>query len=296
MKIVLNGTPEELKEFLGMNKSNGFNLSFMGGIDIGNGDETVMSMSKDYDSLLNSLPDLPGVNKDTFQYDPERDTGYFGKIDSEEFIGYEELSKLAEFSAGKLMNEDKGWLVFYFKGEIVYMPQHPIRYNVSWEDINQASLVYGDKNVEINDNVYTISLMTGAKSDPLDDVEYWNVDAGREQELDLGNGSMWNELMYRVHQDIPGVTDEGDTGSGGSQHGENWDNLTDEDLNINWNKCSKGALTWTQETSSNVTATRVGRGYNRLARLNRSASSPAYAGHGWRPALRHKIKKLESNA
>lgn len=295
MKIVLNGTPEELKEFLGMNKSNGFNLSFMGGIDIGNGDETVMAPSKDYSSLLNSLPDLPGVNKDTFQYDPERDTGYFGRISSDEFIGYEELSELVDFKAGKLMEEDKGWLVFYFKGEIVYIPQHPIRYNVSWEDINQAGLVYGDKNVEVGDNVYTISLMTGGKSDPLDDVEYWNADAEREQELDLGNGSMWNELMYRVHQDIPGVTDKGDTGSGGPQHGENWDNLTDEDLNINWDKCPKGALTWTQETSTNATTHCVHRGYYRLAYLGRATSTHAGTSHGWRPSLKIRIN-LESQA
>ncbi len=260
MKIVLNGTPKELKEFLGMDKLNGFNLSFIGGVDGGNEDETVMVPSKDYSSLLNSLPDLPGVNKDTFQYDPERDTGYFGRINSDEFIGYEELSKLVDFETGKLMKEDKGWLVFYFKGEIVYIPQHPIRYNVSWADINQAGLVCGDKNVEINDNVYTISLMTGAKSNPLDDTEYWNADAEREQELDLGNGSMWNELMYRVHQDIPGVTDKGLNGSGGPQHGENWDNLTDKDLNIDWDKCPKGALTWTQEISSHDTAYRVRRG------------------------------------
>lgn len=285
MKIVLDGTPLELKEFLGMVKPGMFNVSFSG-LDIGNdSDATVTSISKDYSSLLNSLPDLPGINKDTFQYDPERDTGYFGKISSSEFIGYEELCELVDFKAGKLMEQDKGWLVFYFKGEILYIPQHPIRYDISWDDINKAGLVYGDRVIDIDGDEYNISLLTGGKSDPLDDREYGDANTEEEQKLDLCNGSMWNELMYRVHQDIPGVTDEGVTGSGGPQHGENWDNLSDEDLNINWRKCEVGTATWTQETSVYATSNRVYRGDGRLARLSRSTSSSAAAGHGWRPVL-----------
>ena len=285
MKITLNGTPEELQEFLALATQKLNTKSYVNTHEYTEWRCETEQVFLERDAILQTIPNLPGINKDAFQYDPERDTGYFGRISSRDFIGYKELSKLTDFEAGELMEEDKGWLVFYFKGEIVYIPQHPIRYDVSWKDINQAGLVYGDKNVEIDNNVYTISLLTGGRSDPLDDVEYWDADAEREQELDLGNGSMWNELIYRVHQDIPGVTDKGETGSGGPQHGENWDSLTDEDLNINWNKCSKGTVTWTQETSANVTSYRVYRGNYRLAYLSWNASSDASATHGWRPVL-----------
>jgi len=284
MKIVLDGTPLELKEFLGMVKPGMFNVSFSG-LDISNkSDETVINGPKDYSSLINSLPDLPGINKDSFQYDPERDTGYFCRISSSEFIGYEELCELVGFNKGKPM-KDKGWLVFYFKGEILYIPQHPIRYDISWDDINKAGLVYGDKVIDIDGDEYNVSLMTGGKSDPFDDTEYDDANAEEEQKLDLGNGSMWNELMYRVHQDVPGVTDEGETGSGGPQYGENWDNLSDEDLNINWRKCEVGIATWTQETSVDDTSFRVARGLDRLAHLGRHMSSYADIFYGWRPVL-----------
>lgn len=285
MKMVLEGTPLELKEFLGIVKVNGFSVNFSG-LDLGkNSDETVFNTSKDYTDLLNSLPDLPGIDKDTFQYDPERDTGYFGRISSDEFIGYAELCELVDFKVGKLMEEDKGWLVFYFKGEILYIPQHPIRYDISWDDISKSGLVYGNRVVDINGDDYVISLMTGGKSDPLDDTKYDNANAKQEQELDLGKGSMWNELMYRVHRDIPGVTDVGENGSGGPQHGENWDNLSDKDLNINWRECNVGTATWTQESSVNVTSSRVHRGSYRLAFLYGNTSSNAYTDGGWRPVL-----------
>ncbi len=285
MKIVLDGTPLELKEFLGMVKPGMFNVSFSG-LDIGNkSDETVIIGSKDYSSLINSLPDLPGINKDSFQYDPERDTGYFGRISSSEFIGYKELYELVGFNKGIPMKEDKGWLVFYFKGEILYIPQHPIRYDISWDDINEVGLVYGDKVIDLDGDEYNVSLMTGGKSDPFNDTEYSDANTEEEQKLDLGNGSMWNELMYRVHQDVPGVTDEGETGSGGPQYGENWDNLSDEDLNINWRKCEVGTATWTQETSVYDTSYRVYRGDGRLAYLSRISSSNAHTSLGWRPVL-----------
>ncbi len=285
MKIVLDGTPLELKEFLGMVKPGMFNVSFSG-LDIGNkSDETVIIGSKDYSSLINSLPDLPGINKDSFQYDPERDTGYFGRISSSEFIGYKELCELVGFNKGKPMKEDKGWLVFYFKGEILYIPQHPIRYDISWDDINKVGLVYGDKVIDLDGDEYNVSLMTGGKSDPFNDTEYSDANTEEEQKLDLGNVSMWNELMYRVHQDVPGVTDEGETDSGGPQYGENWDNLSDEDLNINWRKCEVGTATWTQESSVIVTSSRVDRGFYRLAYLARTASSRADTLIGWRPVL-----------
>lgn len=300
MKIVLTGTPEELRIFLGENfNTNGLNVT----INTTEETEDVLKVIKDrnllqpmgnMEKVLELLKDvkLPGVNLENFKYDSDRDTGYFGRLSSDDFISYERLSTKVKFDIGTMM-PDKGWLVFYYRGEIVYIPQHPIRYNISWDDLESAELVFG-KDIKIGKQTYNISLPTGAKANPVDDVKWQNASASEELEIDLGYGSVWNELIYRVHKDTPGVTDIGENCSGGPQYGENWDELTDEELNVNWNKCSVGTATWCQETSSNDSTTRVHRGHLRLAGSTRSTSSDSGVSLGWRAMLKVKIDSREA--
>lgn len=300
MKIELTGTPEELRIFLGENfNTNGLNVT----INTIEETQEVLKVIKDrnllqpmgnMEKVLELLKDvnLPGVNLENFKYDSDRDTGYFGRLSSDDFISYERLSTKVRFSKGTVM-PDKGWLVFYYRGEIVYIPQHPIRYNMSWDDLESAGLVFG-KDIKIGEQTYNISLPTGAKANPVDDIKWQNANANEELEIDLGYSSVWNELIYRVHKDIPGVTDLGKNYSGGPQYGENWDELTDEELNVNWNKCSVGTATWCQETSSHVSTTRVFRSGNRLAVSNRGASSSSTVHLGWRAMLKVKIDSREA--
>lgn len=300
MKIELTGTPEELRIFLGENfNTNGLNVT----INTIEETQEVLKVIKDrnllqpmgnMEKVLELLKDvkLPGVNLENFKYDSDRDTGYFGRLNSDDFISYVSLSKKVRFSKGTVM-PDKGWLVFYYRGEIVYIPQHPIRYNMSWDDLESAGLVFG-KDIKIDKQTYNISLPTGAKANPVDDIKWQNSNANEELEIDLGYGSVWNELIYRVHKDIPGVTDLGEDCSGGPQYGENWDELTDEELNINWNKCSVGTDTWCQETSSYNSAGRVSRGHYRLASSNWSTSSNSNVYRGWRAMLKVKIDSREA--
>lgn len=300
MKIVLTGTPEELRIFLGENfNTNGLNVT----INTTEETEDVLKVIKDrnllqpmgnMEKVLELLKDvkLPGVNLENFKYDSDRDTGYFGRLSSDDFISYERLSTKVKFDIGTMM-PDKGWLVFYYRGEIVYIPQHPIRYNISWDDLESAELVFG-KDIKIGEQTYNISLPTGAKANPADDVKWQNASASEELEIDLGYGSVWNELIYRVHKDIPGVTDIGENCSGGPQYGENWDELTDEELNVNWNKCSVGTATWCQETTSYDSSSRVLRGHSRLASSDWSTTSDSDVYHGWRAMLKVKIDSREA--
>lgn len=300
MKIVLTGTPEELRIFLGENfNTNGLNVT----INTTEETEDVLKVIKDrnllqpmgnMEKVLELLKDvkLPGVNLENFKYDSDRDTGYFGRLSSDDFISYERLSTKVKFDIGTMM-PDKGWLVFYYRGEIVYIPQHPIRYNISWDDLESAELVFG-KDIKIGKQTYNISLPTGAKANPVDDVKWQNASASEELEIDLGYGSVWNELIYRVHKDIPGVTDIGENCSGGPQYGENWDELTDEELNVNWNKCSVGTATWCQEITSYDSSYRVRRGNYRLAISYWLTSSHSNVYHGWRAMLKVKIDSREA--
>jgi hypothetical protein len=300
MKIELIGTPEELRIFLGENfNANGLNVtintveetpSVLKEIQ----DRNILQPMGNMETVLELLKDvkLPGVNLENFKYDSDRDTGYFGRLSSDDFISYVSLSKKVRFSKGTIM-PDKGWLVFYYRGEIVYIPQHPIRYGISWDDLESDGLVFG-KDIKIGKQTYNISLPTGAKANPVDDIRWQNAGADEELEIDLGYGSIWNELIYRVHKDIPGITDKGENCSGGPQYGENWDELTDEELNVNWNKCSVGTATWCQETSSHDSTARVYRGYFRLAISNRGTSSNSNVNRGWRAMLKVKIDSREA--
>jgi hypothetical protein len=246
------------------------------------------------EDILRNIDPIKGIDMDKFQYDPDRDTGYFGRIDSDDFIPYMDLATktgMIDVDGAKMMKEDKGWLVFWYKGDVVFIPQHPIMYNVSWDAIYKLDLVAQDNTiVVVDDKDYYISLMTGARSNPVDVKEWLKADADEELKIDLGYGSMWNELIYRVHKDRPGKDDISQDCSGGPQHGNDWDNLTNEELNVDWAVCDVGTATWCQETYSHDPSGRVHRGYGRLALSYGDASTYVYVSMGWRPVLLLKKK------
>ena len=199
-----------------------------------------------YNDYLKSLK----LDPSKFQYDEERDTGYFGIVDCNTFISGDDLSKLVNFEKGKLLRYDTLWAVFYYYGKIAITPIKPIRYNVSWDDIDELGLVDGSFNrLNIKAKHYSIGLNTG----------------------DIETNNTWDELISRLHID--------------SKITPTWDNLTDIDLNVNWYVCDHGTATWCQETSSNAPTNRTGRGHRRLAFSDWFTSSYVNAYLAWRPLL-----------
>lgn len=212
--------------------------------DINSRKEQILSRYNDYLITLKLDPSK-------FQYDEERDTGYFGIVDSNTFITGEELSRLVGFEKGELFKGDTQWAVFYYHGKIAITSLKPIRYNVSWDNISELRLVdtINNKPFNIKDNQYSIALHTG----------------------DGKINNTWDELISRLHID--------------SEIKPNWNTLNDIDLNVNWNICDYGTATWCQETSSLDSSRRTSRGYNRLADSSRSTSSGAVTCMAWRPLL-----------
>lgn len=184
-----------------------------------------------------------------FQYDCERNTGYFGMVNSGVFICGESLSEVVGFTKGELLQYDTQWAVFYYHGDITITPLKPIRYNVSWDDINELGLVNGGKSIKINDKSYGIYLHTG----------------------DISTTNTWIELLSRLHKS--------------SDITPRWGDLNDKDLNVNWNICEYGSTTWCQEISSDAPSYRVNCGFNRLAFSGKSTSSSVSAFLAWRPLL-----------
>ena len=221
--------------------------------------------------------------------------GFFGEVDSSELFTPLELDFLLGFTQGESM-PDAGWLKFARNGKILYVQKRPMRHTISWDHIYSRGAVYGtnDNGLYPRDTPtnqynplrkgnFTLvpRLLTGAASDPIDTTERESEDSCT---FDLGGGSEWNELIYRVHQDEPFCGDpDHTTYHGGPQVGNNWFNYSNSDLGI---VSGVGRATWTQETASEATSARVNRGiYTSVAFFYRNNASNANSGLGLRLVL-----------
>ena len=211
-------------------------------------------MKKDIKDIIEMVSDkLPStVDLSKFQYLETEDIGYFGRVNSKDFITYKDLCNKLNFHEGTLMY-DNGWLVFWYHGDVLFISQHPVRYNLSWDDINKHNLVYGNRDVMLGDKNYSVMLPTGGNED------------------NKGKGSIWNDLIYKVHVDY-GV----------------WDMLTDIDLNVNGNVYDVGTSSWCQEQYDDDVRYCTHRGYVRLELLYANTSSRAIANYGARLVLKLK--------
>ena len=204
--------------------------------------EDIIELVKD------NLPSTIDLSK--FQYIKTEDIGYFGRVTSSDFITYRDLCERLDFDKGKLMN-DNGWLIFWYKGSVLFISQHTVRYDVSWDDINKHNLVFGERNVNIYNNNYSVMLPTGGNED------------------NQGEGSMWNDLIYKVHEKY-GI----------------WDKLSNVDLNIDWDECPVGTSSWCQESYDEYMTHRTVRGKYPLTFLIANTSSTTFTDYGARLVLK----------
>lgn len=173
-----------------------------------------------------------------------------------------------------LINNDSGWLKFVHQGKIKYVAKKPFMRTVSWNDIAKAEAVYGNRTVRIGSRLFRVSLLSGAEADPSS----WTTSSTATD--NKGAGSEWNELIYRVHTDVP--TDGTTTNHGGKQVGSNWWNFSNTDIVVG---TGNSRTTWCKETLSANTASRVLRGGDSLSYFSSSTSSVTGTDFGWRPCL-----------
>ena len=133
---------------------------------------------------------------------------------------------------------------------IIYIAKRSFKCDISWDNIKQSDLVYGNRIIIVDGFVYRVRLLTGGEASP-------------------GTGSEWNELIYRVHAEQP-------------ESKSNWETFNTKETNIT---NGSGRYTWCQETPSSKPTERVYRGYRGLARWTTSPSSPPATNYGWRPVL-----------
>lgn len=175
---------------------------------------------------------------------------YYGRVPPADSISAADFCSAVGLTLGTLVNGTYGWLKFYIDGKILLIAQKPFRSGVTWQNLYQLGLVYGDdttgaspsgtavvqnKRITIGGYVYRVRLIRGSGVDPA--VASTNID------------SEWNRLLYNVS-----------TTSISTQEGGKWDTLSENDLGTG--STTSAAHCHCMETSGGTNC--YLRGYNSL--------------------------------
>jgi hypothetical protein len=225
--------------------------------------------------------------------------GYFGEVPASELYSGDRLAFELAVTEGVLQNSDAGWLKFARQGKVLFIAKQSFMHSVTWDHLYARGIVYGTNDdgkaprgtpvnqrtvVEHGGNQFIVRLMTGAVSDPFPESDplFFTDDM---YQMDVGGGSEWNDLMYRVCVDVPSdpsVDGMAADRHGGPQIGDNLASLTASSLNIG---SGNGRNTWCQEQSDSSSVLRVARGYGDVANFHRNHAYGTSSGLGWRPVL-----------
>jgi hypothetical protein len=209
--------------------------------------------------------------------------GFFGEVSASELISGTDLASLVGISQGTSQNSTVGWLKFAWQGKILFVAKKAFRNSISWDHINSANAVYGDKSVVIDGLSYKIRLLKGANKDP----------AGAYSGA-ICHGSEWNRLMLPIHQEAisknwayPNNVESDIPVWAHSLGNGTQSRYTDEDL-LTKSDYGSGSYSWCQEVAESA-AYRVYRGFRGVSNSNSNTSSDAYSGMGWRPCLEFSV-------
>lgn len=210
---------------------------------------------------------------------------FLGEVKPEDFIGGEELANQIGLTSGRFLNKDTNWLKFQRPdGSLTYVAKKPIKNYISWDHINNAGAVYGDKEVTIKGKKYRIRLLRGynesvaIKSDTAENAKNKNGVYGGQ----LNVGSEWNRLLYPLSHHT--------TNNQNFYYGYNvgskipsWASYGQEELGFKKN--DYGTRQWCQETTY-AYGNRLFRGSVDGVSSSNYVSADYYVSYrGWRPAL-----------
>lgn len=191
--------------------------------------------------------------------------GFFGEFPSNEFISGSALASLVGLTSGTLRNDASSWLKFILDGEIIYVPKLPIRYALTWNQLNAVNLINGSKEISVQGFNLSIGLLKGADADP-------GVN-GSGNYVDGSHHSEWSRLLY------PLIKNDADLPAGIVNPLAPYANA---DLGLT---SSDAGRSWCQEVHGFGPTHRVLRGGSSVTGFwNSSATSNSLA-FGWRPRL-----------
>lgn len=196
--------------------------------------------------------------------------GFYGEVASSEFISGDDLARELGITAGVSQYSNEPWLKFSYMGKIEFIAKKPFRYDIMWNDINNANAVFGNRTINIKGKTYKVRLAKGKTEGKQNDT---NSYAGS-----INWGSEWNRLMLPIHEKAPSNWHNSHKGNV-EPNIENWGvNYTDDDLIMDYTS-GKGPMTWCQEAYYSECLVRTNAGsYNHSSDWKDSRA-------GWRPVL-----------
>lgn len=187
-------------------------------------------------------------------------TRFLGEVEAGKFITGNKLASDIGLTRGTSINSNTQWFKYQMDNEIVYIPKKPFRYNLSWNDINAANAVFGNKTVTINGKTYRVRLLKAynekATTKTENDITFVSPSYGENNK-----GSEWNKLI------LPLVV---------NQEGERYGSSTANYLGTNIPQLAKYNWFTNDESKADTTSE-----LNNLGASNRSKRKGIYNGQ-WR--------------
>lgn len=159
------------------------------------------------------------------------------------------------------------WREVNVDGKKLLVADRNLLVNVSWDDLNAQSLVFG-KTINIDGQQYKIRLLTGGTNYRNGDHYAGGTPSNNEWDRIIANESSIQGLPIPAASDLDSSQNSTDFNSA---HNKFW----------NWFYC----YSWVQETQVSNSSYRVLRGNTSARYLTWTTQSHRNAGHGWRPAL-----------
>lgn len=93
--------------------------------------------------------------------------GFYGEVSAANFISGNDLATYLSLTAGTAQNTDAGWLKCVLGGRFLFVAKKTFRYNLSWDNINAASAIYGTRHINIGGHIFAIKLLTSDEWDRI---------------------------------------------------------------------------------------------------------------------------------
>lgn len=210
----------------------------------------VIEVVTEYDEPWRNLPLSPSLENEVFQYDRLTDTGFLGRIPSNQLINGTELALKMSLVDGTIINQNCDWFKFYWHGLILYTATMPMRYYISANIVNNVHGLVSYNTGGNKDSVPVINIrghrlntetMIILSTDP---IYQGGSNAAINFYGNFANYSQWKECMYRAYGCSDGTySNYGPTGSyasftyrlsdgdtwftAGRQIGDNWERYLD---------------------------------------------------------------------
>lgn len=93
------------------------------------------------------------------------------------------------------INNETNWLIYNDNGIEKLIPRKPLKHSVSWDDLDEKGLIYGQKELTINNKRYKVRLMRAFDDTTKDYGAY------PDKLEKYAKGSEWNRLMLPILKD-----------------------------------------------------------------------------------------------